>query len=51
RASTKQPFVCGKCFTVTGLLTQDGMMASRVVEGSMTREMFCSYLEEEVVSF
>ncbi|KAJ4492722.1 hypothetical protein C8J55DRAFT_378350, partial [Lentinula edodes] len=35
RASTKQPF--------------DGMMASRVVEGSMTREMFCSYLEEEVV--
>ncbi|KAJ3848697.1 hypothetical protein EV368DRAFT_76095 [Lentinula lateritia] len=28
-----------------------GMMASRVVEGSLTHEMFCSYLEEEVVSF
>ncbi|KAJ3887609.1 hypothetical protein GG344DRAFT_90410 [Lentinula edodes] len=49
RASTKQPFVRGKRLTATGLLTQDGMMASRVVEGSMTCEMFCSYLEEEVV--
>ncbi|KAJ3900162.1 hypothetical protein F5879DRAFT_1025574, partial [Lentinula edodes] len=50
RASTKQPFVRRKRLTVTGLLTQDGMMASRVVEGSMTHEMFCSYLEEEVLS-
>lgn len=49
RAQKKQRFVRGKRLTGTGLLTKDGMMATRVVQGSMDGEMFCSFLEEEVV--
>lgn len=49
KAQKRQRFVRGKRLTATGLLMMDGMMASRVVQGSMDGEMFCSFLEEEVV--
>ncbi|KAF5376010.1 hypothetical protein D9757_008836 [Collybiopsis confluens] len=49
RAMRRQPFVRGKRLTATGLLTLDGMIASTVVEGSMDREKFCTFLEDEVL--
>ena len=50
RAVKKQPFVRGHRTSTEALLTLDGMVASTVVEGSMTKAMFLEYLELNVVS-
>ena len=49
RAQMKGVFVRGKRLSAEGLLTTDGMIASTVVFGSMTRELFLDFLEHEVV--
>lgn len=49
RAKRRQVFVHGHRLSGTGLLTIDGMVTSTVVEGSMTTESFCEFLEENVV--
>ena len=43
-------FVHGCRVSGEGLLTLDGIVASTVVEGSMTREKFLHFLEHSVVS-
>lgn len=45
----KGVFVRGCRFSDEGLLSMDGMVASTVVEGSMTRALFIEYLEFTVV--
>ena len=50
RAQMKGVFVRGRRFSAEGLLSIDGMIASTVVEGSMTRALFIEYLEFTVVS-
>ena len=45
----KGVFVRGRHFSAEGLLSIDGMVASTVVEGSMTRTLFVEYLEFIVV--
>ncbi|KAJ6528021.1 hypothetical protein B0H19DRAFT_969404 [Mycena capillaripes] len=49
RARKKEKFVRGTRLTATGLLTVDGMMANRVVEGSMKRADYLDFIEHEVV--
>jgi len=49
-AQKKQPFVCGRRVSATGLLSLEGITARTVVEGSMTRELFLEFLEFNVVS-
>ena len=49
RAKRRQVSVCGHRLSGTGLLTIDGMVTSTVVEGLMTTESFCEFLEENVV--
>ena len=49
RAVMKGVFVRGWCFSAEGLLSVDGMVATTVVEGSMTRALFLEYLEFTVV--
>ena len=49
RAVMKGVFVRGRRFSAEGLLSMDGMVASTVVEGSMTRALFVEYLEFTVV--
>lgn len=49
RARRKQVFVRGHRLTGTGLLTVDGMVASTVLEGSMTGVNFIEFLHEYVV--
>ena len=49
RARRKQVFVRGHRLSGTGLLTLDGMVASTVVEGSMTGVDFIEFLHEYVV--
>lgn len=51
RAMKKQPFVRGRRTSTTSFLTLEGITASTVVEGSMTKELFHTFLEEIVVSF
>lgn len=51
RAEELAAFIRGRRLTAEGLLTIDGMVASYVVEGSMTRELYLEFLEHEVVSF
>ena len=51
RAAMRGVFVRGRRVSGEGLLTVDGMMASTVVEGSMTRDLFLGFLEHEVVCF
>ena len=43
-AIQKGVFVQGRCFSVTGLLTLDGMVLNNVVEWSMTRAPFLTIL-------
>ena len=45
----KGVFVRGRRFSAEGLLSMDGMVASTVVEGSMTQALFVEYLEFTVV--
>ena len=49
-AMKKQAFVRGQQTSTTSFLTLDGITALTVVEGSMTKELFHTFLEE-VVSF
>ena len=49
RAVMKQKFVRGRCFTATALLTTEGIAASRVMEGSMTKALYLDFLENNVV--
>ena len=49
RAVMKGVFVRGRRFSAEGLLSIDGMIASTIVEGSMTRALFIEYLEFTVV--
>ncbi|KAJ7321279.1 hypothetical protein DFH08DRAFT_713002 [Mycena albidolilacea] len=49
RAKMKQEFVRGTCLTATGLLMVDGMLANRVVEGSMKRPNYLDFIEHKVV--
>ena len=49
RAVMKGVFIRGRRFSAEGLLSIDGMIASTVVEGSMTRDLFIEYLEFTVV--
>ena len=51
RAMMKQHFVRGQCLLATGLLTVNGIAVTKVVEGSMTREMYLDFLEHEVASY
>jgi transposase len=49
RAEMKQVFVRGRRLSATGLLTVDGVVASTIVEGSMTRVKYLEFLELQVV--
>ncbi|KAJ7314992.1 hypothetical protein DFH08DRAFT_820961 [Mycena albidolilacea] len=49
RAKMKQEFVRGMRLTATGLLTVDGMLANRVVEGSMKHPDYLDFIEHKVV--
>lgn len=49
RAERRQVFIHGCQLMGTGLLTVDGIVTSTVIEGSMTTESFCKFLEENVV--
>ena len=49
RAVMRQRFVCGQRLSATGLLTIDGIVVSKVVEESMTRDLYLNFLEHEVV--
>ena len=51
RAVKKGVFVHGRCFSVEGLLSIDGMISNTVVEGSMTKARFMQYLEHSVVRY
>lgn len=51
RAQMRQVFVRGRRLSAEGLLTLDGIVASTVVEGSMTREMYIEFLEHTVACF
>jgi transposase len=50
RARKREKLVRGTRLTGTGLLTVDGMMANKVVEGSMKRVDYLEFIEHEVVS-
>lgn len=51
RAVMQGAFVRGRRVSGEGLLSLDGIVASTVVEGSMTRDKFIYFLEHSVVSF
>jgi hypothetical protein len=48
-AKMKEEFVRGARLTATGLLTVDGMLANRVVEGSMKHPDYLNFIEHKVV--
>lgn len=50
RAVMRQRFVRGHRLSATALLTVDGIAVTKVVEGSMTRDLYLEFLEHEVVS-
>lgn len=49
RAEMKQRFVRGRRLTAEALLTVNGIIATKVVEGSMTRDLYVDWLEKSVV--
>jgi transposase len=49
RAEMRGVFVRGRRLSTEGVLTVDGIVASTVVEGSMTKAMFLDFLEHTVV--
>jgi transposase len=49
RASRKAVFIRGRRLSAEGLLTVDGIVASTVVEGSMTRDLYLQFLEYTVI--
>jgi hypothetical protein len=50
RAVKKVPFVRGRRTSTEAVLSLDGIVASSVLEGSMTKEKFLEFLEFTVVS-
>jgi transposase len=50
RAAKKEAFKRGRRTSTEALLTLDGIVACKVVEGSMTKELFLEWLEFNVVS-
>jgi transposase len=50
RAQMRQRFVRGTRLSGTALLTTDGIVASTVVQGSMTKQLYLEFLENQVVS-
>ena len=50
RAAKRARFVRGRHTSTEALLTLDGIVACKVVEGSMTKELFLEWLEFSVVS-
>ena len=51
RAVMRQRFICGHRLSATALLTVNEISVTRVVEGSMTWDMYLNFLEHEVVLF
>jgi hypothetical protein len=49
RPRKRQPFVRGRRTSTEAMLTVNGIEASTVVEGSMTKELFLHFLEFQVV--
>ena len=49
RAEMQQHFVRGRRLTATSLLTVEGIATSKVIEGSMTKNLYLEFLEQEVV--
>ena len=49
RAVMRQHFVHSHWLSATGLLTIDGIVVSKVIKGSMTRDLYLDFLEYEVV--
>ncbi|KAJ6511104.1 hypothetical protein C8R45DRAFT_753762, partial [Mycena sanguinolenta] len=49
-AVKRRKTVRGRRLTATGLLTCEGMVACKLVEGSMHREQYLEFLEQQVVS-
>lgn len=47
-AAMKGVFVRGRRLSAEGVLTINGMVASKVIEGSFTKELFFNFLEHEV---
>ena len=50
RRAVKEPFKRGRRTSTEALLTLDRIVACKVVEGSMTKELFLEWLEFNVVS-
>lgn len=50
RAAKKQVFMRGTRVSTEALLSSDGIVAGTAVQGSMTKDMFYSYLALNVVS-
>ncbi len=50
RARMRQRFVRGTRLTATALLTINGIAASTVIQGSMTKQLYLEFLEKQVVS-
>ena len=50
RAVVCSKFIRGVRLTATALLTIDGIAVARVVEGSMTRDLYLHFLEHDIVS-
>jgi hypothetical protein len=51
RAVMQQQFIHGHRLSATALLTVNGISVTRIVEGSMTQDMYLNFLEHEVVRF
>ena len=43
-------FLCGQRYSILPALTSDGIIALDIFEGSVTKERFLSFLEEQLVS-
>lgn len=50
RAARRAKFVRGRRTSTEALLSLDGIVAAKCVEGSMTKELFLEWLEFNVVS-
>lgn len=50
-ATSAQSFIRGSHYTACSLMTVDGITATKIVEGSMTKAMYLAYLEDIVVRY
>ena len=51
RARKSQPFVCGRRTSTVRVLSVDGFVAGKAVEGSLTKASFLHWMEFTVVIF